>query len=595
MQKNISYPENSIQLNIKYYLTETDVPTDIVIEDEIDGKQVIAIGGGGNVISNTEITNVTFPSSLRFIGSSVFENCTKLIGTDGNDRFQIPSKVEYIGDYAFYGCTSIKDVIIPQNVTYIGYEAFGGCSKTLKIYGIPGSEAERYANENNIKFVSLDDSANVDDISRLFTYNVLDDDERSVELTGIQPTYINDNKQIVYTKYGESEETILSDLKIPSKLYDDVNGEEHAYKVKKIKSNAFRELNITSLSIGSGVETIGVAAFENCANLVNVDLPTSVKTIGTRAFKGCTELSEIRLPDPIRTIGSYAFDGDSKLSYISQSSTFKKKNDNENNDEETAVVNNKESVLPFRLASIGDGAFRGTNLYGEITIPSNVTYIGKEAFSKCNNITAFTVKSEKVKKLGNKICAESKQLKIVTLSSSVQTIGESAFYKCTNLQNVMGTNGLVNIEAQGFACTGLSGISLPRTLNKVEDLAFRNCPNLTKIVFMNSATDIEGDIFVNSGSGNKILVMSTDVSTAKRYVYDYPNIGSTSGITIPDDENKNEKPTLEFLGLNEKDDFVLGVDTFSFENKSSNFDTSKINMGGLRQIRFGFNRIICKI
>ncbi|MBQ4143359.1 MAG: leucine-rich repeat domain-containing protein, partial [Thermoguttaceae bacterium] len=64
----------------------------------------------------------------------------------------IPNSVTSIGNYAFFLCKSLTSVTIPESVTSIGNSAFIGCSKDLVIYGKAGSEAERYAKENGIKF-----------------------------------------------------------------------------------------------------------------------------------------------------------------------------------------------------------------------------------------------------------------------------------------------------------------------------------------------------------------------------------------------------------------------------------------------------------
>jgi len=63
----------------------------------------------------------------------------------------IPNSVTSIGDRAFWGCESLTSVTIPNSVTSIGSSAFWSCDN-VTIYGSTGSEAERYAKKNGIKF-----------------------------------------------------------------------------------------------------------------------------------------------------------------------------------------------------------------------------------------------------------------------------------------------------------------------------------------------------------------------------------------------------------------------------------------------------------
>ena len=52
--------------------------------------------------------------------------------------YVIPYGVKQIGDWAFYGCTSLKSITIPDSVTSIGIAAFGDCS-ALKNVTVPSS------------------------------------------------------------------------------------------------------------------------------------------------------------------------------------------------------------------------------------------------------------------------------------------------------------------------------------------------------------------------------------------------------------------------------------------------------------------------
>ena len=108
------------------------------------------------------LTNITIPDSVTSIGGWAFANCTSLTSVT------IPDGVTSIGDDAFDGCTSLKGIVIPESVTEIGEQALGYYwnhtgymsykIEDFVIYGKAGSEAERYANENEFKFVQAGDA-----------------------------------------------------------------------------------------------------------------------------------------------------------------------------------------------------------------------------------------------------------------------------------------------------------------------------------------------------------------------------------------------------------------------------------------------------
>ena len=75
---------------------------------------------------------------------------------------------------------------------------------------------------------------------------------------------------------------------------------------------------LSSLTIGTGVTTIGTNAFDHCDNLTLVTLPASVTTLNNAAFKNCVSLQRVNIQrtDGLVTLGSNVFTGCSALQYI---------------------------------------------------------------------------------------------------------------------------------------------------------------------------------------------------------------------------------------------------------------------------------------
>ena len=66
-------------------------------------------------------SSVSFSNNVLIIGMNSFRNCGELSG-----EVILPSLLESIGNYAFYGCTNIEKIVLPQNLVSIGANAFSG-------------------------------------------------------------------------------------------------------------------------------------------------------------------------------------------------------------------------------------------------------------------------------------------------------------------------------------------------------------------------------------------------------------------------------------------------------------------------------------
>ncbi len=115
-----------------------------------EGKESITVSGG------VELDNTIF----------AFKTNLKIV--------KLNNGIKKIPSYAFNGCTSLKDIYIPNTVTEIDSYAFEKVDlNNLTIYAEENTYAEKYANENKIKFVNLTQKNRQAVLNKINTLNSL--------------------------------------------------------------------------------------------------------------------------------------------------------------------------------------------------------------------------------------------------------------------------------------------------------------------------------------------------------------------------------------------------------------------------------------
>ena len=191
---------------------------------------------GSTALSDTALTSIELPESLKKIQNGAFSGCNSLAGD-----LKIPSNVTVIGNAAFANDTALTGTLtIGNSVQTIGDSAFSGCKFTGKLT-IPDS------------VISIGDNA--------FTNNKFSEISLGRNLEKIGGSAFN------------TSGTYTGQLNIPD-------------SVKEIGKSAFNGMGFTSIRLGKSVSSIADTAFQNCTSIHSLDISSiGSADYGTNVFK----------------------------------------------------------------------------------------------------------------------------------------------------------------------------------------------------------------------------------------------------------------------------------------------------------------------
>ena len=395
---------------------------------------------------------------------------------NGNDEdLVIPDsidghKVTIINPEVFYDKDFIKTVKIPDSVKSIGSDAFY-CTGF-------------YNNESNWE----------DGVLYCGKFLIKADNMTGTYTVKPGTTVIADGAFYEYHYNEETdEETYSSNLQgvvIPSSVThigesafeycDNLASVTLSNGLKYIGSYAFNSCNsLKSITIPDSVTEINESAFSRCYSLENVTLPSGISTISYGLFRSCDNLNSINIPSSVTSIGSDAFydtgiynndaNWENNVLYIGK---YLIKADN---------MTGTYTIKPGTTV-IADDAFHEyyyneetdeetySNLQG-IVIPGSVTYIGDDAFYRCDKLTSVTL-SNGIKYIGEYAFDSCKSLKSITIPDSVIKLGQCSFFRCDNLSDVKIGNGVKEIGAWAFENTALQSATIPANVTSIGRYAF---------------------------------------------------------------------------------------------------------------------------
>ena len=455
--------------------------------------------------NNANLAEFQFPDSLKEIGNKAFYGCKSMqtIAFDTED-----SMLATIGDSAFYSCSILQSVTIPNATETIGASAFSSCA-VLDDLNLP---------ENGI-LKTLGASAFSG--CKALTSVVI---PASVETIGASAfSTCSALTSVVFAVYPQEH--------------------EHAGKnsLVSIGDSAFNQTSLTSFTVEESISetgvTLGASLFNKVKTLKGITLSKSVVSIESMV-KG-SYVTEISIPDD-----SLYLNADETLPLIYNSEgtmiqlTFGPLGD-ENGvfriPEGTTIIGErafsgqsfKKIIIPYTLREIGIYAFENCFNLEEVAVEtdsasgeggySNLTTVGEGAFKYCYVLKKVDFSRTRITRIQKETFYHCEALSEILLPSTLKIIGmESkstlsgyAFSYCRALEYIELPEGFEYINGtDNFSYSGLAEIDFPESMKYVEYQNFQYTENLKKATFngnIDPTTSTSYGIFYNSSVEQVVL------------------------------------------------------------------------------------------
>ena len=459
---------------------------------------------GWSATYGSKVTEIIVDDTVTTIGNYLF------YGHSALEKVTFGSGLTRIGDYAFANCTALEAQDAEWNcpVTEFGSYAFANCS--IKNAGIPATITKLG--------------------SGVFSGNPVE--------------------QISYRATAAAAHT--ADVVPFSGLADSVDTTiTIADSVTSIPAFMFYKAEVEKINIGTGVASIGEAAFSgsktaevaipngNAAYRVNADgnlytadnltiiaylgkhqdaaytLATGVNTIAAGAFYGHPFLERMTFDATVINIGKEAFFACDKLEsiavndFMDEASFLAEVTVGENWSGNAEVIFSglawdigvTKGAMTATLYSDGRLAITGSGLMKNWASASAVDW-----YSKRNTITKVTFDGD-IQSIGAYAFSGCESLSDCVLPDSVSSIGQYAFFDCKGITFFRVPDKVTTINTYTFAnCTSLYWVDCGLGVQSIEPFAFAGCPTARYIAINGSATEVKGNAFQGDKNATLLIV-----------------------------------------------------------------------------------------
>ena len=409
-------------------------------------------------------TEVTFPSEIlgkkvTVIGDNI------LMEQTGIKKVTIPNTVTTIGNYAFYGCTSLTDINMPAELKKTGSNTFSktpwfnnitaefavvgkgvlikynGNAEEITVPSNVGYLADAFKGNDNItKLVIPETVKGICDSAFAGCYSLIDIDiaktisdigagafDDTVWLVCQKQDFVTVGNGVLIKYNGTDENVVIgSDVKyISGAFYGNktVKNVTVPVTVKNVTYGTFTDCKSLESVEFKGMDTVLAGGlFYDCDKLKKVILPSGLKMIPDNLFYGCLKLEQVNIPGTVKYIGDTAFYYCDKLT---------------------------ELTLPDGIKEIGTGAFYGCTVLEKMNLPNSISKLGEACFACCYALEIESIPVS-VTVLESTVFSYCDKMDKITVSDKIYKIGTATFEGDKKIEvTVLGKNTILEENAFG--------------------------------------------------------------------------------------------------------------------------------------------------
>lgn len=312
------------------------------------------------------------------------------------------------------------------------------------------------------------------------------------------------NESCIVTLWWNSSKTYALMLSLSGGAYQEpwytVAGYEGA-PVNVVLPKIFRNVAIESLGGPIGDKLyVSSYGFRECKTLESIIIPEDT-TIDGSSFYKCNALNKIVIKTPARnfynnfTGTAFWKNYEGEVVYLDEICLGPK-------EESPSKVIIKEGTKTL----VHRAFYNATSLI-EITIPTSLTDMGRDAFENCTSLTKVTILYGGLTNIKSSAFQGCSSLTEINIPNSVTSIENYAFSECSSLKEITIPKSVTSISSFAFSnCTSLTKVNLPYGFTTIHRSIFEGCTSLEEIAIPNSVTSIGYQAFKNCYSLKKVYV-----------------------------------------------------------------------------------------